>query len=207
MDEDLIRLITGRKSIRKFDPEQKISHDELSRILQESCRAPSAMNLQPWRFLVIQSKEGKDKLRPLFYNNPQLLDSCSAMIAILGDLRASDYKDHIYNRAVAEGTMSEEERDKEVKLISELYDGMPHDAHLTDVSFNSALAAMQLMLVARAHGYETCPLGGFDKNQFDATFGYDPARYLPLVLIAVGKPAEEGFNTVRLDTDQIVKWV
>lgn len=103
--------------------------------------------------------------------------------------------------------MSEEERDKEIKLISELYDGMPHDAHLTDVSFNSALAAMQLMLVARAHGYETCPLGGFDKSRFDETFGYDRSRYLPLVLIAIGKPAEKGFDTVRLSADQIAKWI
>ncbi|MDD9149911.1 MULTISPECIES: nitroreductase family protein [unclassified Sporolactobacillus] len=207
MNEEAIRLITGRKSIRKYDEAQKISRDEMTRMLEEACRAPSALNLQPWRFLVIQSHEGKEKLKPLFYNNPLLLDSCSAMIAVLGDFAASDYKDQIYDKAVTGGTMSKEERDKEVRLISDLYDGMPHDEQLTDVSFNSALAAMQLMLVARAHGYETCPLGGFDKKRFSEVFDYDRSRYLPLVLIAIGKPAEEGFDTVRLGVDEITKWI
>lgn len=35
-------------------------------ILEEATRAPSSVNLQPWRFVVIESDEANDKLRPLF---------------------------------------------------------------------------------------------------------------------------------------------
>lgn len=206
MNQELIDLIIGRKSIRKYDPAQKISREELQQMLQEASRAPSALNLQPWRFLIIESAAGKEKLKPLFFNNPTLIDDSAAMIAVMGDLQASDYKDGIYDRAVAEGKMPEEERIKEINMITSMYANMPRDNRLTDVSFNSALAAMQLMLVARAHGYETCPLGGFDKDCFGEAFGFGQDRYIPFILLAIGKPAEKGFDTVRLDTDEITKW-
>ncbi|CAM3193574.1 nitroreductase family protein [Sporolactobacillus spathodeae] len=207
MNGEFLKVITERKSIRSFDSSQKIDRSEMKQMLQEAGRAPSALNLQPWRFLVIESDEAKKKLRPLFFNDPKLLDSCAAMVAVLGDLQASEYKDTIYDMAVSEGLMPEEVRSREVKLIASLYSSMPRDTRLTDVSFNSALAAMQLMLVARAHGYETCPLGGFDKDHFGEAFGFNKERYLSLVLIAIGKPAEKGFESIRLDVEQISKWV
>ncbi|MGQ0441325.1 nitroreductase family protein [Bacillus sp. B-TM1] len=32
---------------------------------------------------------------------------------------------------------------------------------------------MQFMLAARAHGYDTCPIGGFEKDQIAEAFGLD----------------------------------
>ncbi|MFX3619210.1 MAG: nitroreductase family protein [Sporolactobacillus sp.] len=206
MNQELIDLIIGRKSIRKFDPNQKISRNELQQMIGEASRAPSALNLQPWRFLVIESAAGKEKLKPLFFNSPTIIDDSAAMIAVMGDLQASDYKDSIYDRAVAEGKMPEEERIREIQMITTMYANMPHDNRLTDVSFNSALAAMQLMLIARAHGYETCPLGGFKKDQFGEVFGFSEDRYIPFILLAIGKPMEKGFDTIRLQPDEIIKW-
>jgi len=49
---DIIDAIYQRKSIRGFrsDPVPK---DRLTKILQSACRAPSAMNTQPWEFTVL----------------------------------------------------------------------------------------------------------------------------------------------------------
>lgn len=91
MNQELIDLIIGRKSIRKFDPNQKISRNELQQMIGEASRAPSTLNLQPWRFLVIESAVGKDQLKPLFFNSPSIIDESAAMIAVMGDLQASDY--------------------------------------------------------------------------------------------------------------------
>ncbi|MEH7016535.1 nitroreductase family protein, partial [Bacillus sp. JJ63] len=52
-------IITGRRSIRKYDPSVKISKEEMTEILTEATLAPSSVNMQPWRFLVIDSAEGK----------------------------------------------------------------------------------------------------------------------------------------------------
>lgn len=48
---DVMEAIYQRKSIRGFKPDP-VSKDILEKILEADCRAPSAMNTQPWEFLV-----------------------------------------------------------------------------------------------------------------------------------------------------------
>ena len=49
---DIMDAIYRRKSIRGFKPDP-VSKDILTRILESACRAPSAMNTQPWEFIVV----------------------------------------------------------------------------------------------------------------------------------------------------------
>ena len=43
--------------------------------------------MQPWRFLVVESDEGKDKLRPLIRFNTRQNDTSAAMVVIFGDMQ------------------------------------------------------------------------------------------------------------------------
>ena len=49
---DIQKLLLNRRSIRKYK-DQKINKDDMNNILQAAMYAPSAMNLQPWQFIVI----------------------------------------------------------------------------------------------------------------------------------------------------------
>ena len=49
---ELTQAITSRMSIRKFKPDP-VSREHIARILELACRAPSAMNTQPWEFVVL----------------------------------------------------------------------------------------------------------------------------------------------------------
>ncbi|HBG33721.1 MAG TPA: nitroreductase family protein, partial [Acholeplasmataceae bacterium] len=102
--------LTQRRSIRKYDPTVKIDKEEMSIILEEATRAPSSMNMQPWRFFIVESKEAKEKLRPVLYGNHLQLDTSSAMILIFTDLKKYDYAEKIYDKAVESGLMPEEVR-------------------------------------------------------------------------------------------------
>ena len=44
------------------------------------------------------------------------------------------------------------------------------------VLIDGGLVAMQFMLAARAHGYDTCPIGGFEKDQIAEAFGLDKEK-------------------------------
>ena len=62
------------------------------------------------------------------------------------------------------------------------------------------------MLSAKAYGYDTNPIGGYQKKEFSEALGIDTRRYEPVVLIAIGKAAEEGRNSVRLSADEVTTW-
>lgn len=59
-------LIRTRESIRNYDAGKPVPGDVLERILEAGRLAPSACNNQPWRFLVISSREMLAKVRDCY---------------------------------------------------------------------------------------------------------------------------------------------
>lgn len=65
---------------------------------------------------------------------------------------------------------------------------------------------MQLMLTARAHGYDTNPIGGYDKENIAEAFGLEKERYVSVMLLSIGKAADEGYASYRLPVAKIAQW-
>ena len=199
-------IVKGRRSIRKYDTTVKISKEEMNEIIETATLAPSSVNLQPWRFLVIDSDEAKATLAPLARFNQTQVATSSAMIVLFGDLFTVDYLEEIYGRAVELGYMPEEVKESQTKSIAAYYANMTAEALKETIFIDGGLVAMQLMLTARAHGYDTCPIGGFEKDQIAEAFGMDKDRYIPVMMISIGKAADEGYQSVRLPVERITTW-
>jgi nitroreductase len=63
---DFYELVRNRESIRDYDSARPLSEEVLGRILEAGRLAPSAVNYQPWRFLVVSSPEMLTKVRPCY---------------------------------------------------------------------------------------------------------------------------------------------
>ena len=75
---DLLELLKKRYSVRKFS-DKKIEQEKLDLILEAARVAPTAVNYQPQRILVIKSEEALDKLKnctPYHFNAPLALLIC-----------------------------------------------------------------------------------------------------------------------------------
>lgn len=199
-------VVLGRKSIRVYDENVKISQEEMLEMIQEATMAPSSVNMQPWRFVVVESPEAKETLKPLIKFNVRQNDTSAAMLLIFGDMECYELGEQIYDQAVAEGKMPEDVRDQQLAAILPYYKNLSKQEMNDIVKIDSSLAAMQFMLVARAHGYDTNPIGGFEKDQLAEAFGLDKDRYVPVMILSVGKAAEEGYQSVRLDAETITNF-
>lgn len=205
-NNDFTSIITGRRSIRKYDPSVKISKEEMTEILTEATLAPSSVNMQPWRFLIIESPEAKAKLAPIAKFNQTQVETSAAVIAVFGDLNNFDYAEEIYGTAVERGLMPAEVKERQLTALSAHFAKLPADVNRETVMIDAGLVSMQLMLAARAHGYDTNPIGGYEKDQIAELFGLDKERYVPVMLISIGKAVEEGYASVRLPIDKIAQW-
>ena len=58
MLNDFNEILEGRKSVKGFDPDYKIS-EEMNEMIAKATKAPSSVNMQPWRFVVVESDEAK----------------------------------------------------------------------------------------------------------------------------------------------------
>ncbi|EMF0079759.1 nitroreductase family protein [Enterococcus hirae] len=203
VNNDFSSVVFGRKSVRVYDETVKISHEEMLEMIQETTTAPSSVNMQPWRFVVVESEEAKAKLKPLIRFNTRQNDTSSAMVMIFGDMNCYEYGEEIYDQAVAEGKMPAEVRDQQLAAILPYYQNFTREQMNDVVKIDASLAAMQFMLVARSHGYETNPIGGFEADQLAEAFDLDKERYAPVMILSVGKAVEEGYESVRLAPEKI----
>ncbi|MFB5663965.1 nitroreductase family protein [Alteribacillus sp. HJP-4] len=195
-----IELMKERHSIRKYDKQHAMPEEDLNELIEAATAAPSSWNLQHWKFLVINSDEKKQELLPIAYNQQQVVDS-SVTVAILGDKEANQNADTVFEKSLENGAMTEEIKNQIVANIHGAYEGEEF-AH-NEALINASLAAMQLMLAAKEKGYDTVPMGGFDREKLKKSFNI-PDRYLPVMLISIGKGNAESRPSFRFPAEDVI---
>lgn len=200
-------IILGRRSVKVYDENVKISNEEILEIIDKAVTAPSSVNFQPWRFVVVNTAEGKEKLRPHVSFNSRQNDTSSAMIVVLADLKPQERAEEIYDEAVKMGYMPAEVKETILPNFKKMYDNMTPQQMRELVKIDSSLAAMQLMLVAREYGYDTNAIGGFNPAGVLDLLQLDPEKYTTVMLISIGKAAEEGRPSVRLKAKDITSFL
>lgn len=194
-------VIRERRSVRVYDKSVRLSHEEIKELLKEATLAPSSSNVQPWRFLVIETEELKAKLQPIAYNQSQVTEA-AAVIAVLGDTEGYKKLGDIFGESVKKGYMAEDTAKSFVERSINTYASLPEERMHKVLHIDGGIVSQQLMLVARAHGYDTVPMAGYNEAEFKQAFGVSD-RYVTIMLIALGKAAKPGHPTTRLPIDDI----
>ncbi|WP_028399497.1 nitroreductase family protein [Ectobacillus panaciterrae] len=202
-NKDFFTVMNERTSTRAYNSEKEITKEELDELLLAAGKAPSAWNLQHWKFLVFHGKDVQQRLYPIAYNQQQIVDA-SAVIAVLGDLEAEQNLEEVFGPLVEQGFMMPEAKERLAMNVAGAYKNTQYarDAAVC----NASLAAMQFMLAAKAKGWDTCPIGGYNAQAFIEEFKV-PSRYLPVMLITVGKATVPGHPSSRMELDKITEWV
>ncbi|MFC7684890.1 nitroreductase family protein [Ureibacillus sp. GCM10028918] len=199
------QLMHERKSVRRYKEGVAIPREKLHTLLQNAITAPSSSNMQPWRFIVIEDQQVKKELRRIS-NDQEQVETSSAIIAVLGDLEMYKNAQQIYDANFEQGFMSREIADLMIKNSLSLYGNLPEEKITSIVHFDAGLITMQIMLLAKEMGYDTVPMGGFDKVKFAEKFNL-PKNEIPILLIAIGEAAAPAYGSSRLPVEQIAKYI
>ncbi|MFP7699482.1 MAG: nitroreductase family protein [Candidatus Phytoplasma pyri] len=198
-----MNLLTSRRTVRNFEINHKIPRNIFKKIIKDTSYAPSSFNLQPWHFFIIETLENKKKLAIcLDDGNRNQLETSSAMILIFGNIYKKELKKKIYNNL--------EISKKEIifKKINNYYDSMTNEEIKNELFLECGIVSLQLMLSAKNYGYETCPIGGFNKKKLNEFFNIEK-KYLPILIVAIGKKAKqnEKSKTFKLEAEEFTHWL
>lgn len=176
-------LIESRLSINHFQPHRPLDESTITTLAGLATKAPSAYNLQNWRFIAVRSDEAKSLLKSAAYGQQKVVDA-SVTFILCGTLAAHTRLAAALQPSVDAGIMEQGMVDTWVAQASRSFDG---NAQLQrDEALRSAsLAAMTLMLAAEGMGLVSCAMSGFDAERVKETFGLT-ATELPVMLVAVG---------------------
>jgi nitroreductase len=94
MTQPVLEAIYSRRSIREYTDEQ-VSSGTLREIVKAGVWAPSGLNNQPWRFVVVQDDAVRQKLSETTHYS-QIVLAAPALICVFLDKSAmyDDVKDH-----------------------------------------------------------------------------------------------------------------
>ena len=189
-----------RRSIRAFGSEQ-IPREDLDAIFDVTRLAPSAWNLQPWRFVVVEDPARKAQLAEAAFNQRQV-SSAPAVIGIYTDMRDTlDNIDRIIHPA-----STDEERARARRSIDRAFEKKTDEEREAWAARQGYIALGYLLLAAAERGYDTSPMLGFDHSRAQAAIGA-PAHATVIALVAIGKGTEEGQSHHRLPHSEVVRHI
>ncbi|MDP2157289.1 MAG: nitroreductase family protein [Nitrospirota bacterium] len=182
---DVIQAIKERRSINFFEPGRALSDEKIKELLELAKLAPSSMNLQPWRIVVVTASERKKVLRKCAFDQPKVEEASAVLIMVADPGSLEKTIEMVLQSWVELGYMK--------PAMMETYRGMADELYGTADSLkrkmfavkNTSLLAMNIMIAARGLGLETHPMDGFDEDCIKKEFNIPPDKIIPM-LITVG---------------------
>jgi nitroreductase len=178
-------LITSRASSNSYDTSRPLSDADVAELVALATHAPSAFNLQNWRFVAVRSAEAKARLHPLAFGQQKVLDAPVTFI-VCGLLDEHLLISSALKPTMDAGIIDQATFDGWVGAVQSMYKdnlSMQRDEAIR----SGSLAAMTLMLAAQGKGLVSCPMIGFDPAGVARAFGLS-SQEVPVMLITVGHP-------------------
>ncbi|WP_373974045.1 nitroreductase family protein [Chitinibacter sp. SCUT-21] len=186
----ITQLLEQRISCNYFDPTHTLDAAQISELIRLATLAPSAYNGQNWRFIAVQSPEGKQQVLQHAYGQQKVADAAVCFI-VCGRLDLHTQLAQNLAPSLAAGIMSAELVANMVHYATEAFGNQPQNQR--DEAIRSAsLSAMSLILAAQGMGLASCPMTGFDAAGVAQTFGLSNDE-IPVMLIPVGRAAEQNW--------------
>jgi len=171
--------IKERRSVKHYDPNHKLTNDEVNQLLSLAVLSPTSFNIQNWRFVLVKDSEVRKQIRVAAWDQAQVTDS-SLLIVICADLKS--WKD---DPAQYWKNAPKEAQDFLVSAMGPFYEGK--DELQRDEAMRSCgIAAQTIMLAAKSMGYDSNPMIGFDPQKVAEIINL-PEEHVISMLLAVGK--------------------
>lgn len=212
---DITKILQDRYSTKEFDPTATISPSQLEQIKLLLQLSPSSTNLQPWHFVLAQSKEGKEQIAKacssVYQFNKEKVLNCSLAVVFASSTKCC--KGHL------QALLNQEEKDgrfpkAEFKTQNNDARTMFAEMHVYDKKDYQHWAEKQLylnlgnfLLGVACLGLDAIAMEGLDFKTLDTEFNLRENAFTSSFVVAVGTHKNTDFNRTlpksRLPQDTI----
>ncbi|TYK66988.1 nitroreductase family protein [Colwellia echini] len=201
MTHPIIKDLTHRHTVKKYDPTRKIAQADLD-VLYEAMRlSASSINSQPWKFIVLESDEAKIRMSKTFvnmhhYNLKHVFDSSQLILFAYNPKYTREDYAKVIDKGIADKRTTLENRETAFDLY------LFADLNTSDTGDTSAWTKAQTYLalgntlhtLARLK-IDSTPMEGIDIDLVNKEFSEELAGYQCDTALAIGyHHPEEDFN-------------
>lgn len=179
---ETIEVIKQRRAVKSYDPEHEMTQEEIDQLLSLVRLAPTAFNQQNYRFVLVRDPALRQQIRAVAWDQAQVTDA-SLLIVICADMKAWEKQPARYW-----ANAPQEVQDYMATAIDQYYRGR-EQVQRDEAMRSAGIAAQTIMLAAKAMGYDTCPMDGFDFDAVGKLINL-PDDHAVAMFVAVGKALE-----------------
>ncbi len=198
---DVLEAIEKRRSIRKFKSE-KITEEQIGKLIEAARLAPSGCNVQPWRFIIVKDKKLKNKLCGASYNQ-KFIEDAPIVIVCCGDLlswkRTKEKTEELLRTGeinLSDETQRALEERADIAISTEIRNRIP------TTLMNVAIAIEHIILEAVELGLGSCWVRLFDDKTVKRLLKI-PDHIHVVALLPIGVPDEDPSPRSRLSVSEI----
>lgn len=182
---NVTEAIEQRRAVKQFDKNHKLTPEEVDKLMSLAVLSPTAFNIQNWRFVAVTDPELRQKIRAESWDQAQVTDS-SLLIILCADLKAWAKSPERYWKDAPK-----QAQEAMPPAIDNYYRG--NEQTQRDEGMRSCgMAAQTIMLAAKAMGYDTCPMDGFDFEKVGKLINL-PDDHAIAMFVVVGKAEKPAF--------------
>ena len=194
---ETLDAIYSRRSVKHFDPAHEITDAETNQLLEAAIQSPTSFNIQHWRFVVVKDPDLRKQIREVGNDQAQMTDA-SLLIVMTADVDAwkKDPKRYWKNAPAEVAELL-------VNWMGPFHDGR-EQLQRDEAQRSIGMAMQTLMIAAKAMGYESCPMIGFDHKAVAELINL-PADHCIGPMVAIGKGTKDPWpKPGQLPLDEVV---
>lgn len=182
----LIEDLKWRHAVKAYDPNRKVSEENLTKIIESARLAPSSSGLQPYRIIVVENQELKKKMVEGAFN-PEVMRDCSHVLVFAAWESYSEEKiDKVYDyhtdvRELPKGRFS-----SYTDLLKKLYGAQTTDQHFAHTARQTYIALGLAMAQAAELKVDSTPAEGFNNEIVDEILGLREMGLKSVTLLYIG---------------------
>ncbi len=215
--QEILSAFNFRHATKIFNPTKKISNVDFTFILETGRLSPSSVGYEPWKFLVVQNKEFREKLREVSWGAQGQLQTASHFVVILARTDArydSEYVQQLQKRVKNMPEDLLETLKPRYKIFQEedqrLFES---NRALFDWASKQTYIALGNMMTAAAQiGIDSCPIEGFNKDKVNKILEseglLEDGKLAVSAMVAFGYRAEDPTRPkTRRAMEDVVQWI
>ena len=202
---NLSKTLNWRYTTKEFDPTKKISDADMIEVKNLLRMSPSSVNLQPWHFIVAETKKGKARIakgtQGFFSFNEPKITKASAVVLFCSKIDVDeDYYKHIADTEDKDGRFPNKDIKNGFLGAVKAFSGI-HKYDLKDLQHwmekQVYLNIGNFLLGVASLNIDATPMEGIDVKALDEEFGLREKGYTALVAVSLGYRAESDFNSTE----------
>lgn len=195
-----LELNKKRHAIKRFN-DKKVDYNDLRTAIEIAQLAPSANNIQPWKFVIVDEKKA-DLAKDLPELNKKQVEAAQYVIAIFTDTDLIQRSRKIAR--IGSKSLSDDWLGYYMETLPPRYRLFDKERLGEYLALNAGLVAMNLVLALTDQGMASNMILGFDKRLTNDILEIDK-RFRPELLITVGYSDEKPNPSYRLPVDTIIE--